>query len=205
MEAEWLKLARQLQAISQNGLTFAEDHFDISRYEQVREIAARLMSLGSGGDYEKIHALFAQEQGYATPKVDVRGVVMDGERMLFVRERSDGNWSLPGGWADPCYTARQCVEKEVREESGLEVRAEKLLAVYDRSSHAHPPIPYHVYKHFFLCSFLGGDLSASDETSAADFFAEDHIPELSTARVTAEQVSRMFEHTRHPEWLTDFD
>lgn len=205
MGTQWLKLAMQLQAISQNGLTFTQDHFDKERYEQVREIAAQLMSLGSGPDYEKIHALFAQEQGYATPKVDVRGVVMDGDRMLFVRERSDGNWSLPGGWADPCHSARQNVEKEIREESGLEVKAEKLLAILDRSGHAHPPYPFHVYKHFFLCSILGGELSASDETSAADFFEEDHVPELSITRVTAAQVSRMFEHTRHPEWFADFD
>lgn len=200
-----MKLAQQLQAISQNGLTFAEDHFDRARYEEVRAIAAQLMALGSDGEYEKILALFAQEVGYTTPKVDVRAVVMDGDKMLFVRERSDDKWSLPGGWADPCYTARESIEKEIREESGFEVKTEKLLAVYDRSRHGHPPYPYHVYKHFFLCSITGGTPAVSEETSAVEFFEEERLPELSPGRVTAKQISRMFEHTRHPEWPTDFD
>jgi ADP-ribose pyrophosphatase YjhB (NUDIX family) len=130
---------------------------------------------------------------------------MQGDSMLFVRERSDGLWTLPGGWADPCYSPRQCVEKEVREESGLETTAVKLLAVYDRSNNPHPPFPFQVYKLFFLCSVVGGRLAISTETSDTGFFREDEVDDLSTARVTQEQIARMFEHVKNPDWATDFD
>lgn len=204
MESEWLRLARELQAIAQNGLAFVKDPYDRERYERVREISAQLMALGSDGDLEYIRGLFSDQQGYATPKVDVRGVVMKGDSILFVRERSDGLWTLPGGWADPCYSPRQCVEKELREESGLETKAVKLLAVYDRSNHSHPPFAFQVYKLFFLCSVVGGRLSTSTETSEIRFLREE-VDELSTARVTREQISRMFEHVKNPDWATDFD
>ena len=205
MEPEWLKLVRELQGVAQNGLMFTDGHFDRLRYTQVREAAARLMALASEGDYEQILDLFSQDQGYATPKVDVRGVVMQDEKMLLVRERSDGLWTLPGGWADPCFTPSQCVEKEIHEEAGFTAKADKLLAVYDRSQHAHPPYPFHVYKLFFQCSLLGGTLGESDETSEAGFFDEAELPPLSMGRVTPDQIARMFAHLEHPDWPTDFD
>ena len=205
MDPEWLKLARELQAVAQNGLEFTEGHFDRLRYQQVRDAAARLVAIGSDGDFEAIADRFSQETGYATPKVDVRGVVMDGHAMLFVRERSDGLWTLPGGWADPWLSPSQCIEKEIHEESGLVASASKLLAIYDRSNHAHPPYPYQVYKLFFLCEASGGRLGPSDETSEAAFFAADRVPDLSTGRVTAHQIERMFEHVGQSDAPTEFD
>jgi len=206
MDPQWLKWAKKLQALAQNGLTFTNDPFDIERYEALRTIAAEIMAEGSGTDTCKIHNLFSGESGYATPKVDVRGVVLRDNAMLFVKERTDGRWSLPGGWADIGESPHENVEREVYEESGYQTRAVKLLAVYDRSRHPNvPPGPWEIYKLFFLCELTGGTATTSIEIDQVGFFHEDQIPELSLGHVTGEQVARMFEHTRHQDWPTDFD
>jgi ADP-ribose pyrophosphatase YjhB (NUDIX family) len=126
--------------------------------------------------------------------------------LLLVRERSDGCWTLPGGWADPCASPAENVVREVREESGFETRAEKLLAVFDRSKHPHePPFAFHVYKMFILCVVVGGSEQTSNETDGVGFFDEANVPELSITRVTRGQVQRMFAHYRNPGLATDFD
>jgi len=206
MDPVWLKWAKELAAISQNGLTFSENAYDIERYEAVRRIAAEMMSTQSNLDTETLLGIFAKEGGYATPKVDVRGVVFRNGKILLVKEKIDGGWTLPGGWADPCQSPSECVVRETREESGYETEARKLLAVYDRSKHPHePPVPFHIYKMFFLCEITGGSAQTSHETTAVDFFAEDRIPELSISRTLPFQIARMFEHYRNPNLPTDFD
>jgi ADP-ribose pyrophosphatase YjhB (NUDIX family) len=204
--SKWLDWAQRLQAISQTGLTYSTSPFDTERYEAIREIAAELMADGAGvTDVSRIVDLFKGDVGYATPKVDVRAAVFDGDRLLLVREREDGCWTLPGGWADIGSTSSENVIREVREESGYEAAVVKLAAVYDRSRHGQPPIPFYAYKLFFLCRLTGGAPADSVETDGAGFFEEDGIPPLSLTRVTPAQIRHMFDHLRHPEWPTSFD
>ena len=196
MEPQWLEWARRLQALAQVGLTYTQDPFDVERYEAVRTVAAEMMAAGSGAAPGDVLALFTQEVGYATPKVDVRGVVFRGDEVLLVKERADGRWTLPGGWADVCETPSEGVVREVREEAGYETRAVRLMALYDRSRHPHePPFPYHVYKLFFLCEILGAAdeaLRQGHETEEVGFFARDALPPLSISRVTSQQLERLF-------------
>ena len=205
-EFAWLDRAKELQAIAQNGITFARDPFDLERYRRVREIASEMMAKGSTTPFYRVLELFSGEVGYATPKVDTRGVVFRNNEILLVKELSDGCWTLPGGWADPLESAAESVVREVKEESGFDTRAVKLLAVYDRSKHPHePPVPYHVYKLFVRCELLGGAPADSIETESSQFFPKDRIPELSRTRITAGQISRMFEHLENPGLPADFD
>jgi len=202
---EWLHWARRLQAIAQTGLTYAKDPFDIERYSSVRSIAAEIMSANTGGPVSSVVNMFSADGGYATPKVDVRAAVFRDDRILLVREREDGCWTLPGGWADVGDPPSVAAVREVKEESGFEVVARKLLAVYDRDLHGHPPIPFHAYKVFFLCELTGGASETSYETDAVDFFAADALPPLSLTRTTADEIEHMFEHYRHPDWPASFD
>jgi ADP-ribose pyrophosphatase YjhB (NUDIX family) len=205
-EPKWLAWAKSLQAIAQNGLIFAENHFDIERYESVRVIAADIMASYTRVDKQFVLDLFNDQSGYATPKVDVRGVVFQGDKVLLVKEVVDGCWTLPGGWADPNEMPSEAAAREVWEESGYEVKPVKLLMVYDRSKHGHePPMPFHVYKLFFLCELVRGEVKTSMETSAVGFFGENEMPPLSLARLTPSEVVRLFEHYRNPTLLTDFD
>ena len=206
MEPKWLDWAKRLQAIAQNGLTFVHNPFDQERYEAIRQIAAEMLAEGSNVDCSKVLDLLSRETGYATPKVDTRGVVFQDNALLLVKELSDNGWTLPGGWADPYESPSEAVVREVQEESGFQTRAIKLLAVFDRSKHPHwPPYPHHIYKLFILCELTGGSPTVSKETSDVGFFQEDKLPELSIARVTEAQIRRLFEHHRNPHWPADFD
>ena len=207
MEPNWLRWAKQLAALAQNGLTYSDNVYEIERYEQIRRIAAEMMSAGFELDTKTFLDLFPREKGYETPKVDVRGAVFRDDKILMVREKLDGGWTLPGGWADPCQTPSEAVAREIFEESGFEARVTKLAAVYDRSRHPHLPLmPFHVYKLFFLCEITGGAAAESYETTGVEFFAEDSLPQtLSVSRTLAFQLARMFEHHRHPVLPTDFD
>jgi ADP-ribose pyrophosphatase YjhB (NUDIX family) len=205
MEPKWLEWAQRLQAIAQNGLTYTQNPFEIERYEHIREIAAEIMAAQSDLYVNHIRDLFADQAGYATPKVDVRGVVFRDNAILLVKERRDGLWTLPGGWADVNDSPGEATVREVYEESGYQTRAVKLLACYDRNKHGHPHHAFHIYKLFFRCELLGGAPSQSFETDGVGFFSEDEIPPLSLPRVTPAQIVRFFEHYRHPEWPTDFD
>jgi len=152
-----------------------------------------------------IENLFKREVGYATPKIDVRAAVFDQDRISLVREREDELWTLPGGWADVGDAPSAAAIREVKEESGYDVVVKKLASLYDRDKHRHPPMPYHVYKIFFICELCGGAATETLETSSVDFFEKNVLPPLSLSRVIPSRIKHMFNHYRHPEWPTSFD
>jgi len=201
----WLDWVRRLQAIARTGDHYAASEYDRLRYAEVLEIAAQMAAAGSGAPIEVIKDLFSSADGYATPLIDVRGAVIKDGRILLVKERSDGRWALPGGWADVGESPSVGIEREVREESGYEVRAVKLAALFDRNRHGHPPALFHAWRAFFLCELLGGSAKPSLETEAAEFFRPDELPPLSTGRTTESQILHMFEHHQDPGRPTSFD
>ncbi len=157
-EPQWLTWSRELQGIAQTGLAFVRDPYDRERYEMLRDLASRIMIAHSSVSAVPITALFEGEAGYATPKTDVRGAAFDAkDRILLVREVADeGRWTLPGGWADINLTGAEDVVKEMREESGFDVRVRKRAAELDRTRQGHTPKVFSAHKLFFICDIIGG-------------------------------------------------
>lgn len=205
MELYWLEIAKKLQAMAQSGLAYSNNQYDTERYEELRNISADIMAKYTGMKIEKIKDLFCNETGYQTPKVDIRSVVFKDNKILMVREKLDGAWALPGGWADIGLTPGEIAAKETKEEAGLDVKPIKLLAVFDKKCHLHPPSPYHVYKLFIMCEIIGGTMEAGMETSAVGFFEINKLPELSVERNTEAQIIAMFEFLDNPSKETLFD
>ena len=207
-EPRWLFWAREMQALAQIGLAFTRDQYDRERYQRLNALAAQIMAEYVGMAVPDVEVMFSQQTGYATPKLGVRGAVFRDDRLLLVRETADDHrWTLPGGWADVNESPAEAVAREVREEAGVEVRPYKLVAVWDRARHSHGVVqPFHVWRLFFLCEIIGGELQTGPETSEVAFFTEDELPtELSTRRVLLPQLKRMFDHMRQPELPTEFD
>lgn len=200
-----LHLARRLLALAQTGLHFTPQEYDRERYREIVQIATQLLENERGEPAERLRKTWFIEDGYATPKMDVRGAIFRDDRVLLVRETMDGKWTLPGGWADINDSPSFAVEKEIEQESGFTARAVKLAALYDRNKHEHPPYLFHAWKAFFICEITGGEARTSHETDGVDFFALDALPELSTGRSTATQIRRMYEHHQHRDWPTEFD
>lgn len=119
MDPKWLKWGLRLQAVAQNGLSYAHGPYDIERYELIRSIATEMMSEQAHADPEIVRDIYTLETGYATPKIDVRGAIFADSSILLVKEKADGCWTLPGGWAEIGESPSEAVEREVFEESGL--------------------------------------------------------------------------------------
>ncbi|MCE2565870.1 NUDIX hydrolase [Komagataeibacter sp. FNDCF1] len=204
----WLVWARDLQALAQSGLAYTENPFDRERYDSIMKIAVDMLATGSNADMTRVLELFTGQDGYATPKVVVRAAVFDERgRILLVREVLDHDrWTLPGGWADVNLSPVDNTVKEVREESGYDVRVKRLAAVWDRDRQGHPPGPFSSYTLCFICELTGGAAKTSVETSEIGWFAEDDIPaDLSLGRVLPGQIARLFTHMRDAGLPTDFD
>lgn len=205
-EHKFFTWAQRLQAIAQSGLAYTSNPFDQGRYLEIGAIAAELMAQATETPVKEVAAIFEAQAGYATPKIDVRGVVFKNDKILLVRELMDGGrWTLPGGWADINEPLSVAVEREVREEAGMIVHASKLAAVLDRNKHGHPAYPFHVYKMFVLCDLIAEATPDPIETADPTFFTLKNLPELSETRVTEEEIKLMFLHHQDPAHPTDFD
>lgn len=200
-----LMWARKVQAIAQNGLLFTHDIFDRERYTQLQDLANSILSAELDIPLGKAKAFWDKEEGYATPKVDVRGGVFDGDRVLLVRERSDGAWTLPGGWVDINDAPSEAVAREIYEESGYRAKPTKLAMLVDKDRHPHPPSIHHIYKLFFLCELTGGAAKVSSETDGVEFFPVSSLPRLSAGRTLSSQITRLYEHQLNRALPTDFD
>jgi ADP-ribose pyrophosphatase YjhB (NUDIX family) len=201
----WLQLAREIQSLSQTGLHFSQTDYDRHRYGRLLEIAAEMVALKSFVEAEAAARNFRLQSGYATPKVDVRGAVVREGRILLVRERSDGLWCLPGGWADVGETPSEMVVREVREESGCDVIPLRVVGVYDANRGGEPLEFYHAYKIVFLCELTGGEATAGEETLAAEFFARDSVPPLSLQRTGPRHLNDVWACFDDPFRATLFD
>lgn len=205
MNEELHNLAQRVFTLAQAGITYCRNEFDLERYEELKQIAHQMYSLANEEQVGLVEKVFFPEHGYVTPKVDVRAIVFKDDKILLVKEKSDGKWCPPGGWADWGYTPAQSVEKEVREEAGMIVKATKLLAVYDKCKHEHPRDIFYIYKVFMLCEIVSDLMGAGTETLDVGFFGLDELPPLSLGRITREQIVTMYEFKDNPDKQALFD
>lgn len=204
--AYWLERAARIRAIAQTGLAYCRDPYDRERYEELSEIAHELIAAATDSDPEAVRGLFLPEQGYPTPKIDVRAGVFREGKVLLVRESADGRWTLPGGWGDEHEPPSRSIEREVQEESGYRVRASRLVAVKDRHLHPYEPRRLErIYKLFFLCELEGGEAATSLETDAVGWFAPDALPELSIGRTLPDDLMLLEAYARDPARPCYFD
>jgi ADP-ribose pyrophosphatase YjhB (NUDIX family) len=201
----WLAWAREIQSLSQTGLTYSDNEHNTQRYQRLMEIAAEMVQSHTGLPKEPLLQNFLMQPGYATPKVDVRGAVVRDGKILLVQERSDGRWCMPGGWADVGEFPSETVEREVWEESGFKVEARKVIGVYDANRSGTPIEFYHAYKVVFLCELIGGEARPSSETLAVAFFGFDDLPPLSSERTNERHLSEVLAHLRDPDRPAAFD
>ena len=196
---ELITLAQRIRALSQTGLSYSHNDYEIERCQELITISNRITSLVSGIREEELDALYIPIKEYITPKVDIRAVIFnDRDEVLLVREKVDGCWSMPGGWSDVGLTPKEVAIKEAKEETGLDVGVERLLAVMDKRCHAHPAGPFYIYKMFILCKILGGKFNETFDIMDKGFFPLDHLPPLSLDRNLPEQINLMYELRNNP-------
>lgn len=201
----WMQWTIELQSLAQAGLAYGKDSYDKERYTRIREISAEIISHMSDIPTDKVRNLFCNESGYQTPKIDTRAAIFQNGKILLVHE-NNGTWSLPGGWCDVDQSVASNVIKETREETGLLVSAERLIAVQDWRLHNVRNYAYGVIKIFVLCKSTGGSFAENIETTGIGYFNRDELPaNLATEKTTAEQIQMCFDANNDNNWKTQFD
>lgn len=188
-----LEEIKRINAIADVGLLYAANGYEKERYTELKEIALRLLSELSGNLASDLTFVLPPVKDYPTAKVDIRALVINGDsKILLVKESSDGKWSLPGGWADVGYSPAETARKEVKEETGLDVAPKKLLAVFDKRKHPHPPQPHYVYKLIIECELTAGTITKGFDVLDVGFFSIDELPELSKDRILQSQIQLVY-------------
>lgn len=200
----WLEWAVELQGLAQAGLFYSKEPFELERYERIREISAEMISYKTDIPAEKVKGLFCSDIGYQTPKLDTRAAIFKDDKILLVKEKN-GPWSLPGGWVDVNVSVKENVVKEVKEEAGLDVTADMVIAVQDREKHNLPVYAYKVCKIFILCSVTGGSFEKNSETTESGYFEFDELPPLAEEKNNAEQIGMCFDAYHSKNWKTLMD
>ena len=202
---KWLKWAIEIQAMAQSGLAYSHDVYDKERYERLREISAEMLAEQSDVPLEKVKDLFCNERGYQTPKLDTRAAIFKDGKILLTHEKN-GTWALPGGWCDVLESVRSNTVKEVKEETGLDVKAVRLIALQDRNKHNVPTYAYGICKVFVLCEIVGGEFVENIETTEIAFFDSDNLPEnLANEKTNKEQIRMCFAAYKDENWQPLFD
>ncbi|TMM59257.1 NUDIX domain-containing protein [Maribacter algarum] len=198
MAKSTLEQLKKLKALADTGLVYSENGYDKERYGQIKRIVLDLMAEITDTPVEKLMGSFAPVEEYPTVKVDVRGFVLnEKDEVLMAKESVDGKWTIPGGWADIGDTPSEAVLKEIKEETGFDAKIVRLLAIYDKRCHPHPPEQYYIYKLMFLCKITGGELARGFDMLGADFFSLDKLPELSEDRILKSQLQHLFELSKN--------
>lgn len=202
---KWLKWAIEIQSLAQTGLTYTKDIYDKERYKRLREISAEMLAEKTGISTEKVKDLFCNETGYQTPKLDTRAAIFKDNKILLVHE-NNGTWALPGGWCDVLESVKSNTEKEVREETGLTVKAVKIISIQDRNRHNKPVYAYGVCKIFVLCETVSGEFVKNIETTETCYFSLEDLPSnLAEEKTSREQIEMCFKAFEDKNWQTWFD
>lgn len=202
---KWLKWAIEIQSIAQAGLAYTNNPYDIERFERLREISAEMMAEKTDINLDKVKGLFCNETGYQTPKIDTRAAIFKDGRILLVHE-NNGTWSLPGGWCDVLESVKSNTIKEVKEETGLDAEAVRIIAIQDRNKHNKPLYAYGICKIFVLCNVIGGKFLENIETTEIKYFSLEEIPSnLAEEKTNKEQIKMCFEAFNNENWQTQFD
>lgn len=202
---KWLKLAIEIQSLAQAGLTYTNNVYDIERYERLREISAEIIAEKTNIEFSKVKELFCNETGYQTPKIDTRAAIFKDNKILLTHE-NNGTWSLPGGWCDVLESVGSNTIKEVKEETGLDAKAVKIISLQDRNKHNKPIYAYGVCKIFVLCEVTGGKFEKNIETTEIKYFSIDELPEnLAEEKTSKKQIEMCFNAYNDKNWQTQFD
>lgn len=188
----YLEHYRRLLSIAEAGLFYGEDLFDKERYEELQELSLKLISNLSNEPIKKLKNIVDSNEGYPTPKIDVRGYIKKNDKILLVEDAKTKKWAMPGGYAEVGLSPKENVIKEVLEETGLIVESCELIAVFDTNLRKDIPQMFQYYKLVFNCIVNDDGLFKENiETSDMDFFTLDNLPSLSLDRTTKEQLIKL--------------
>jgi 8-oxo-dGTP diphosphatase len=131
------------------------------------------------------------------PILGVGAIVIDGRRVLLVergREPLRGYWSLPGGVLEVGEKLAEGVQRETREETGLEIEPVTVVEIFERILRdAAGSCEYHYVLVDYLCRPVGGELSAADDVSRVEWVERGRLSEYKITEGTVPVIEKAFD------------
>lgn len=122
-------------------------------------------------------------------RVGAFAIIFDAERKVLLCHRRDIDiWNLPGGEVESRELPTEAVVRETREETGLEVKVDRLVGVYGK-----PDKDELVFA--FLCSVMGGEITESEEADDCRYFDLERLP-VNTSPKQAERIVDALDSSR---------
>lgn len=203
---EIIEITKRMISIVKVGLSHSKDDYEKERYKELGLLVNNLLNhISNDKIINLVNIQDIENDNYPTPKIEVRGLIMKENKILFVKEKEDNLWSIPGGWAEVGFSPLESIKKEMEEETGLITSIQRLLAVFDKKFYSHPPSLNYVYKLCFLCEIEGGRFKENIETDIIRYFSINELPPLSTRRITKEQILKLVDLANDPFLNTYFD
>lgn len=186
---ELLEDIKRVKTIADIGLLYSSNEFEKERHLELQEISLRLLHTISDKPVDELRLNLPPANDYPTAKVDVRAMILSSaNEILLVKESSDGKWSLPGGWAEVGHSPMETAINECKEEAGLGVEVRRLLAVFDKRKHPHPPALTYSYKMVFYCDAITDTIQKGFDLADVKYFSVENLPELSEDRILKSQL-----------------
>jgi ADP-ribose pyrophosphatase YjhB (NUDIX family) len=206
MDKSLLNEIIRIKSLAETGLVYNQSGYDKDRYEELHAISLRLLNTISNHSIDELMVNFPLSKDYPTVKTDIRCFIYSPEKgVLLVQESADQKWSLPGGWADIGESPKEVAIKESREETGLEVVPKRLLAVFDKKMHPHPPQPFYVYKLVIYCEAVSTEINKGFDVLNCGYFPIDKLPPLSEDRILKSQIELLQQKIATDDFTTYFD
>jgi len=220
-EHNLVRWSEALAGIARTGLAFTENLYERERYEEVLNVAADIQAHLADADNPKekidewMRSVGKGISGYVTPKIAIGAVVgNDNEELLLIQRSDSGVWLFPTGFADVGYSAAEIAEKEVLEETGMEVEALRIISILDGVRGGFTRMP--LYSIVFQCKVVGGTLKPHPlECQDVGFFSQSSLPEplagsgnwveQAFRAVRNEPIEVQFDVPRRPAWKESED
>lgn len=127
---KFLDFILKVQSISKIGLLYSKDPYAIENYEALNKLSSQMLKDFEHIDFNEDN--FFKKDIYPTPNISVRVVIFnENKEVMFVKEKREQKYSLPGGWCDLYDSPSEAAIREVSEEGGVDIKIKRLVGVLD--------------------------------------------------------------------------
>lgn len=172
------QIADELRGIANLGLHFAQDEYDLERYQKVLKISASIVAALEERPPAEVLGAYEENLMHVSPLIGAGAVVYNDHKILLIKRHDDGLWAIPGGLVEIGETAAEAAQRELLEEVGIKAKIKRLLGVFD-SRIWKSKTRMQLFHFVFQAEADNPTPQTSSEALEVGYFSEGELPPLS--------------------------